>query len=303
MTKSQHTPIAPLLLASLAALLLSACTVDAPVSPPAPIASASPAPSPAATPLPTPTPVRTPTAGGPSPSPSPTATSWPQLFPTVAPRPTPTAAPYVLDPPPAAGPFAMDINRPQGFVRQVTTSMCVPASMQIMLNLISDGPPDRTSATQQQLYALARSFSPWITDTRNGAAVNGWAGGLNSLGYGPYQPMSLAPADAALRTAAHAMRFTGKPVGLVVWAGDHAWVMVGFAATADPALTDDYQVTAVWIDDPWYGRTDRRWGAGLAPHTRLTTTQLADDFVPWVSQYFAPAYGYVPRWVIVAPQG
>lgn len=44
----------------------------------------------------------------------------------------------------------------------------------------------------------------------------------------------------ALRKAAHMMRKTGKPVGIVVWRGAHAWVMSGFTATADPALTVDF---------------------------------------------------------------
>ena len=34
----------------------------------------------------------------------------------------------------------------------------------------------------------------------------------------------------------------------------------GFKATADPAYTDDFDVTAVWIEDPWHGRVSRTWG-------------------------------------------
>ena len=70
---------------------------------------------------------------------------------------------------------------------------------------------------------------------------------------------------------------------------------------ADPAWTDDFEVTAVWVEDPWFGRTDRKWGTGLAPHTIVSTTDLAADFVGWPSRYFMPTYGAALRYVIVAP--
>ena len=54
----------------------------------------------------------------------------------------------------------------------------------------------------------------------------------------------------------------------------HAWVMSGFKATADPALTDDFTVTHVWVEDPWAGRVSRTWGPGLDPHTLLTAQEL-----------------------------
>lgn len=196
----------------------------------------------------------------------------------------------------------MDLHRRQAHVRQVTTAMCVPASMQIMINLMSGGAPDRTEETQRELYALARSYSPWITPDRRGAAANGWAAGLEYLGYGNFEPQGLPTLDEALRTAARQMRFLNKPVGLIVWSGDHAWVMSGFRATADPAWTDNFDVTAVWIEDPWSGRTDRTWGKGLAPHTLVSRDDLGDDFLAWPSRWFARLSGASSyRWVIVAP--
>jgi hypothetical protein len=185
----------------------------------------------------------------------------------------------------------MDISAPKAFVRQVTTAMCVPASMQIMINLMSDAAPDRSRETQNSLYTLARSYSPWITPDRRGASANGWAAGLNHLGFGQFETMSIGSMDEALKVAARQMRYTAKPVGLIVWAGDHAWVMSG-----------DFEVTAVWIEDPWFGRTDRTWGTGLAPHSLLSKADLADDFVTWPSRYFAPVFGQSERYVIVAPR-
>ena len=40
------------------------------------------------------------------------------------------------------------------------------------------------------------------------------------------------------------IRLTNRPVGLMTWRGAHSWVMSGFNATADPAVTDKFTVTA-----------------------------------------------------------
>ena len=48
-----------------------------------------------------------------------------------------------------------------------------------------------------------------------------------------------------MRYAAKRNRLTGKPVGLLVARGGHAWVMTGFQATADPALTSNYRLTYI----------------------------------------------------------
>ncbi len=194
----------------------------------------------------------------------------------------------------------MDIYRRHAHVRQFTISMCVPASMQIMINLMSAGEPDRSRETQDQLYALARSYSPWLTEQRGGATARGWAAGLDQLGYGNFDLVALPSMDEALHSAARQMRFTGKPVGLVVWRGDHAWVMSGFKATADPAWTDNFEVTSVWIEDPWSGRTDRTWGAGLAPHTLVDKGLLAEDFVAWTAPHLSAQYGPA-RFYLVLP--
>lgn len=194
----------------------------------------------------------------------------------------------------------MDIYRPHAHVRQFTTSMCVPASMQIMINLMSAGEADRSRQTQDQLYALARSYSPWLTEQRGGASARGWVAGLDQLGYGDFDLVALPSMDEALHSAARQMRFTGKPVGLLVWRGDHAWVMSGFKATADPAWTDDFEVTSVWIEDPWSGRTDRIWGEGLAPHTLVDKDVLGQDFVAWTAPHLSAVYGPA-RFYLVLP--
>ena len=201
----------------------------------------------------------------------------------------------------ARRPFTLDLAEPRDHVAQFDGSWCVGASMQMMINIIDPGRADRTRETQQQLYRFARKVSPWI-ETRPGASVYGWAEGLEALGYGPYDELAADSRQDALQLAARQMRLTGKPVGLLVWAGAHAWVMSGFRATADPAVTDDFQVTHVWIEDPWAGRVSRTWGAGLDPHTLLTVRELASDYVRYASVY-RPQYGRAGKYVVVAPTG
>ena len=291
------------------ALFLAGCLSAAPVAAPEQAPAPTVAPAPRSTSAPptttvaaaeqTPAPTDGPTA---SPAPRPTAIPMgPTPRPDPTPQPTLPPPPAVLDPPASEGKFAMDVYLPRAHVRQATNAMCVPASMQIMINLMSGQKPDRSRATQDSLYALARSYSPWITPDRDGASARGWAAGLEQLGYGDFELLSLASMEEALKVGARQMRFTGKPAGLLVWRGDHAWVMSGFKATADPAYTDDFAVTAAWIEDPWYGRTDRTWGKGLAPHTLLTEEELRDDFVSWPSRWFLPVYGSASRFVVVVP--
>ena len=84
----------------------------------------------------------------------------------------------------------------------------------------------------------------------------------------------------ALRLAARAIATTGKPVGLLVWSGRHAWVMSGFHATADPRLTDAYQVTRAVVMDPLYPHGSSRWGRSPKPREALTPAVLGKQFVP-----------------------
>src|SRR6185503_18109988 len=128
-------------------------------------------------------------------------------------------------------PYRLDLGARSDSVAQTNFVQCVGASMQMMLNMICNQ-NDRTAATQLELQQLARQRSGNRPDglERQGASVRGWAAGLNILGAGPYRLVGTDTIDEALLTAARAMRQTGKPVGLLMWRGRHAWVMSGFRA-------------------------------------------------------------------------
>jgi hypothetical protein len=187
-----------------------------------------------------------------------------------------------LRPRPAPGPFAMDLFRPGDFMHQQTKEWCVAGSTQTMMNIIRRGAPDRAAVSQSRLYFKGRSLSP---DKRRlgpiGVDLIGWANLLNSGGFGPYIVDGADSRRIAIRKAARALRLTGRPVGLVTWRGAHSWVMSGFTATADPAYREDFEVTAVNIEDTWYPWVSTVWGASRPPDTLVPVAALAEDYLPY----------------------
>jgi hypothetical protein len=176
--------------------------------------------------------------------------------------------------------FTLDLGSRGDFVAQTNFVQCVGASMQMMLNMIGDV-DDRSAATQLNLQKLARDLSGQRPDgsERQGASVRGWAAGLNQLGAGPYRLVGATTIEEALITAAKAMRRTGKPVGLLMWRGRHAWVMSGFRATGDPLIAGS-RVTAVYVEDPLYPHGSSVWGPSPAPGAALTIAELGRQYVP-----------------------
>ena len=184
----------------------------------------------------------------------------------------------------ASRPVRIDLYAPGVFVSQTNLVQCVGASMQMMLNII--GPThDATAATQHRLFELAVALgdprSPYAGGA-HGASAQGWAAGLTAAGGGFYAVRSAPTLEAALALAAVAITQTGRPVGLLMWQGAHAWVMSGFEAAADSLTDPATRVTAVRVLDPLYPRPiDAPWGPGPAPDARLSVAQLGRVFVPY----------------------
>ena len=137
------------------------------------------------------------------------------------------------------------------------------------------GPDPGSSA---ELFNLSRSIAP---APDKAAEPEGWAAGLTRLGYGKYKVSVQPSIKAAIQAAAKALRATNRPVGLMVWRGAHSWVMSGFTATADPAVTTTYTVTAVYIEDVWYPRHSNIWGDSRKPDSLVPVGKLPEDFKPW----------------------
>jgi hypothetical protein len=212
-------------------------------------------------------------------APWPARVSWPssKVRPTTSARvgqPIP-----VLSPSPGPGGFGIELYRDGDFVSQATKIWCVPAAMQTMINIIAPA-ADRSAAFQERLYGLARQLSTDRLDDE-GAEPEGWARGLERLGFGRYAVVAAPTRGAAVATAARALRMTGRPAGLLVWGGAHAWVMSGFRSTADPAYTSTWDVTHVTIEDVWYPRVSSIWGASRPPGALVPVGWLGQDYLPW----------------------
>lgn len=212
-----------------------------------------------------------------------------------------TAGPGALSPvsaQSAAAPFSIDLYREGDFVSQDRSDRCVAASMLTMMNIIA-GERDRPMPTQGVLHDVAVARSTWRL-VPPGAEAEGWARGLDELGYGPYAVHVAATRAGALKTAARALRMTGRPVGLLVWRGAHAWVISGFEASADPAATDRFAVSHFYVHDPWYPRPRSAWGATRPPDARIAVAELDSIYLPWRR----PAVRYPDkdgRFVLVLP--
>ena len=176
--------------------------------------------------------------------------------------------------------YRLDLADGNDFVAQANFVQCVGASMQMMLNVA--GAHDRTVRTQARLQSLARSLSGPARAgfERKGASVRGWTAGLNQLGAGPYRMVGSDTLAESLRLAAMSIRATGRPVGLLVWAGRHAWVMSGFQATADPAITDRFRVTRAIVMDPLFPYGSKQWGRSPRPREAVSPEVLGRQFVP-----------------------
>lgn len=199
-----------------------------------------------------------------------------------------------LKPRPAPGAFAMNLFSPGDFVHQQTEYWCVAAAVQTMANIIDDGAPDRSRRLQEQLHFMGRRLDRegdeywremagtvrWRQGL-HGLGLADWAGMLNARGYGPYVIERAVTRKQAIRMAAKAIRLTGRPVGLVVWRGAHAWVMSGFAATADPAHSNGFRVKRAIIQDPWYPDVSSIWGASRPPGSTVPVAALAGDYLPY----------------------
>jgi hypothetical protein len=200
--------------------------------------------------------------------------------------------------------YAVDLAAKADFVAQKNLVQCVGASMQMMLNIIRPT-ADRTAGTQLRLQKLARSMSGPTRPgfERHGASVRGWMSGLNQLDAGPYRLVGADTLADAMRTAALAIRLTGKPVGLLVWHGRHAWVMSGFKATADPLRDATFDVTAALVLDPLHPFGSRTWGPSPKPRQALSVADVGRQFVPRRSGTWPGGIGIDPVWSLASLSG
>src|SRR5262245_26744972 len=203
-------------------------------------------------------------------------------------------------PPPAAAlsrwTGSVDLYRAGVFTTQKTWLWCTAADVQIMRNIV-DHQADHSRTAQQRYFDYMRAHDRYRIPVSDGTEPSGWTAGLRHYVDGRYRLVQSTSFDAALRSAVTNLRKTNLPVGLLVAHGNHAWVLTGFSATADPARTSHFQVTSVRVTGPLWGLQSRSFGYDMRPDTRLTPAQLRGFFTPW--HYARIRMAWEGRWVSI----
>jgi hypothetical protein len=166
----------------------------------------------------------------------------------------------------------VDLSRSGAAVLQYTSYWCVPAATQTMINLVR-GTSDRTYATQARLYRELRAANKYWYPTP-GNDVRGWARVLTAhlpqgMGYGDHMFGSQADAFAAI---VDSMDNTGRPVGIVVDRGSHAWTVVGFRVSETVGVPGSRTILGFYVIGP-LGSPRDPW-----PKAYYTVAQLASRF-------------------------
>jgi hypothetical protein len=188
---------------------------------------------------------------------------------------------------PAAGTVSVDLYRPGAYAMQATWTWCTAAGVQIMRN-IAVGQADHSAANQRRYFDYMRARDRYVTPVREGVDPQGFRAGLRQFVDSRYAIVASTTYDGAVRSAVTRLRRSGLPVALIVDAGRHAWVLTGFTATADPALTSTFRVISLRIVGPLYGRQSLN-GYDPPPDTGLSY----DTFRRYLLPYHFP-FGATP---------
>ena len=193
---------------------------------------------------------------------------------------------------------SVDLYRSGVFTTQRSWLWCTAADVQIIRNIV-DGKRDHAKASQQRYFRYMRARNRYDIPVADGVDPAGWAAGLRHYVDRRYRLTTSRSFDAALRSAVTNLRRTNLPVGITVAHGNHAWILTGFSATADPATTKDFRVTSVRVVGPLWGRQSRSYGYDMRPNTKLTPKQFKRFFTPW--HYAGVRMAWEGRWVSIQP--
>jgi hypothetical protein len=194
----------------------------------------------------------------------------------------------------------VDLYRTGVFTTQKTWRWCTAADVQIMRN-IADRRQDHSKASQQRYYDYMRAHNRYPIPPADGVDPAGWTAGLRHFVDNRYRLVTSGSFSAALRSAVTSLRRTNLPVGITVARGNHAWIITGFTATADPAKTSKFTVTSVRVVGPLWGLQSRTYGYDMRPDRKLTPSQLKGFFTPW--HYARIRMAWEGKWVSVQPVG
>jgi hypothetical protein len=192
----------------------------------------------------------------------------------------------------------VDLYRSGVFTTQKSWLWCTAADVQIIRN-IADHATDHSKANQQRYFTYMRARNRYSIPVSDGVDPAGWTAGLRHYVDGRYRLYQSGSFTSALRSAVTNLRKTNLPVGITVSHGNHAWVLTGFTATADPARTSKFAVTSVRVVGPLWGLQSTSYGYDMRPDRKLTPSQLKGFFTPW--HYGKVKMAWEGKWVSVQP--
>jgi hypothetical protein len=173
----------------------------------------------------------------------------------------------------------INLYRDGVFTTQASWLYCTAADVQIMKNMI-EGTEDHSSAAQTTYFDWMRTQNRYDLPLSAGVDPAGWTAGMRHFVHDRYRLVSSDSFGHSLQLAAQRMRVTNLPVALAVAHGNHGWVLNGFTATADPAVTTDFEITSVSLTGPLWGLQSKN-GYDMPPNTTLTVDQLRTYFTRW----------------------
>ncbi|MEW5992636.1 MAG: hypothetical protein AB1736_15015 [Chloroflexota bacterium] len=181
----------------------------------------------------------------------------------------------------ALAPWTGGVNlyRDGVFTTQSSWLYCTAADVQITRNMI-EGTEDHSAAAQTTYFDWMRAQNRYDLPLSAGVDPAGWTAGMRQFVADRYRLVSSDSFGYSLQLAVQRLRATNMPVALAVAHGNHGWVLNGFTATADPALTSDFEITSVSVTGPLWGLQSKN-GYDMPPNTTLTYDQLRTYFTRW----------------------
>ena len=192
---------------------------------------------------------------------------------------------------------SIDLYRDGVFTTQKSWLWCTAAGVQIVNNIV-DREEDHSTSGQRRYFEWMRSKNHYDLPLSAGVDPQGWTAGLRHFIDDRYRLVASRSFRSGLRSTVANLRRTGLPVALTVSKGNHGWILTGFSATADPLLTDDFEVTSVRVVGPLFG-LQSKGGYDMRPNTKLSTAQFRDFFTPW--RYAPMAMKWDGRFVSIQP--
>jgi hypothetical protein len=174
----------------------------------------------------------------------------------------------------------VDLYRAGNFTTQKSWLWCTAAGVQIARNMVL-GTDQHSAAGQRRMFEWMRGQNRYSLPLSAGVDAQGWAAGMRHYVDPRYRLVVSPTFSGAVRNAVKRMRLTNLPVGVTVSHGNHAWLLVGFTATADPAIDPGFKVTSVRVVGPLYGLQSRSYGYDMVPNKKLTVAQFHHFFTYW----------------------